>query len=153
LAVPTTVIVENLRNAVHASYDELSAQVQADSALDAKLLGLLGFFAVAGSLLLTLPSGLHDGRGLLLAGAACGVFACIAGSLASSSPNVGPPPAEFYAKYGARAEPDYLAQLLGDLTETRLANHRGLELRRRALAFAVCAPAVLGVFYGLVSVT
>jgi hypothetical protein len=63
---------------------------------------------------------------------------CIAGSLAGSSPNVGPPPAEFYAQYGAEAEPDYLAQLLGDLTLTRQTNHQGLELRRRALAAAVC---------------
>jgi hypothetical protein len=126
---------------------------QADSALDAKLLGLLGFFAVAGSLLLTLPNGLRDGRGLLLAGAAFGAFACVAGSLGGLSPNVGPPPAEFYAQYGARPEPDYLAQLLGDLTDTRRTNHQELELRRRALAAAVCAPAVLGLLYGLASVT
>ena len=53
-------VVENLRSAVYASYEELSAQVQADSALDAKLLGLLGFFAVGGSILLTLPQGLRD---------------------------------------------------------------------------------------------
>jgi len=41
------VVVENLRSAVYASYEELSAQVQADSALDTKLLGLLGFLAAA----------------------------------------------------------------------------------------------------------
>ena len=34
-------VVENLRAAVYASHQELSAQVQADSALDSKLLGLL----------------------------------------------------------------------------------------------------------------
>jgi hypothetical protein len=146
-------VVENLRSAVYASYEELSAQVQADSALDAKLLGLLGFFAVAGSLLLTLSHGLHDGRALLLAGAAFGAFACIAGSLGGSSPNVGPPPAEFYSNYGARTEPEYLAQLLGDLTCTRRTNHQGLELRRTALAIAICTPALLTVVYGMVSVT
>jgi hypothetical protein len=48
LSMPRAV-VENLRSAVYASYEELSAQVQADSALDAKLLGLLGFLAGAGS--------------------------------------------------------------------------------------------------------
>ena len=53
------IVVENLRTAVAASYQELSAQVQAASALDAKLLGLLGFFAVADSLLLGLPPGLR----------------------------------------------------------------------------------------------
>lgn len=36
---------------MYASYEELSAQMQADSGLDSNILGLLGFFAVAGSLL------------------------------------------------------------------------------------------------------
>jgi hypothetical protein len=66
--------------------------VQADCALDSKLLGLLGFFAVAGSLLLTLPPGLHDGRVLLLTGVGLGVLACLFGSMGGSSPNAGPPP-------------------------------------------------------------
>ncbi len=75
------VVVENLRAAVYASHEELSAQVQADSALDSKLLGLLGFFAIAASILLTLPHGLHDGRVLLLAGAGLGAVACFVGSM------------------------------------------------------------------------
>ena len=57
------VVVENLRAAVHASEGDLAAQVVADSALDSKLLGLLGFFAIAGSILLTVPHGLSDRRG------------------------------------------------------------------------------------------
>jgi hypothetical protein len=146
------VVVENLRTAVSASYEELSAQVQADSALDAKLLGLLGFFAIAGSLLLTLPHGLHDGRVLLLIGTGLGALACLVGSMGGSSPNMGPPPEQFYADYGARAEADYLAQLLADLAATTRINHEGLELRRRALAVAVGAPILLAVAYGLVSV-
>jgi hypothetical protein len=44
-------VVENLRAAVYASHQELSAQVQADSALDSKLLGLLAFFVAAASIL------------------------------------------------------------------------------------------------------
>jgi hypothetical protein len=145
------VVVENLRNAVYASYEELSAQVQADSALDSKLLGLLGFFAVAGSLLLTLPHGLHDGRVLLLAGVGFGVLACLVGSMGSSSPNAGPPPEKFYADYGAGAEADYLSQLLADLAAQAERNREGLEGRRRALAFAVRAPLLLAIVYGLVS--
>lgn len=73
------VVVENLRAAVSGSYAELSAQVQADSTLDAKLLGLLGFFAVAGSLLLTLPHGLHNERVLLLVGTGLGALAAAFG--------------------------------------------------------------------------
>ncbi len=145
------VVVENLRSAVYASYEEFSAQVQADSALDSKLLGLLGFFAVAGSLLLTLPRGLHDGRVLLLIGVGFGVLACLAGSMGGSSPNAGPPPEKFYADYGAGAEPDYLSQLLADLAAQAERNREGLERRRRALAFAVRAPLLLVIVYGLVS--
>jgi hypothetical protein len=145
------VVVENLRSAVYASYEELSAQVQADSALDSKLLGLLGFFAVAGSLLLTLRHGLHDGRVLLLTGVGLGVLACLVGSMGGSSPNAGPPPEKFYADYGAGAETDYLSQLLADLAAQAERNREGLERRRRALAFAVRAPLLLVIVYGLVS--
>jgi hypothetical protein len=145
------VVVENLRSAVYASYEELAAQVQADSALDSKLLGLLGFFAVAGSLLLTLPRGLHDGRVLLLIGVGLGVLACLVGSMGGSSPNAGPPPEKFYADYGAGAEMDYLSQLLADLAAQAERNREGLERRRRALAFAVRAPLLLVIVYGLVS--
>jgi hypothetical protein len=145
-------IVENLRSAVYASYEELSAQVQADSALDAKLLGLLGFFTVAGSLLLTLPHGLRDGRTLLLVGVGFGALACLGGSMGGSSPNMGPAPEDFYADYGARAEVDYLAQLLADLSAATRINHEGLEIRRRALSLAVGAPILLAAVYGLVSV-
>jgi hypothetical protein len=144
------VVVENLRSAVYASYEELSAQVQADSALDSKLLGLLGFFAVAGSLLLSLPHGLRDGRVLLLIGVVLGGLACLVGSMGGSSPNVGPPPEKFYADYGAGAEGDYLTQLLADLTATAALNREGLERRRRALSLAVRAPVLLAIGYGLV---
>jgi hypothetical protein len=112
LAMPSTV-VENLRSAVYACHEELSAQVQADG----------------------------------------GALACLVGSTGGSSPTMGPPPEEFYAGYGARAEVDYLAQLLADLAATTQINHQGLELRRRALAVAVGAPVLLAVVYGLVSVT
>jgi len=80
------VVVENLRSAVHASEGELAAQVVADSALDSKLLGLLGFFAIAASILLTVPHGLHDRRGLLLAAAILGALACLAASIGGSTP-------------------------------------------------------------------
>jgi hypothetical protein len=146
------VVVENLRTAVSGSYEELSAQVQADGALDAKLLGLLGFFAVAGSLLLTLPHGLNDGRVLLLAGTGFGVLACLVGSMGGASPNMGPPPQRFYADYGAGDEADYLAQLLADLAAAARRNNESLEFRRRALAFAVGAPLLLVVAYGVASV-
>jgi hypothetical protein len=145
------VVVENLRSAVSASYEELSAQVQADSALDSKLLGLLGFFAVAGSLLLTLPHGLHDGRVLLLVGVVLGALACLVGSMGGSSPNVGPRPEVFYADYGAGTEIDYLTQLLGDLAGAAKLNREGLERRGRAFAFAVRVPILFAVVYGLVS--
>lgn len=144
------VVVENLRAAVYASHKELSAQVQADSALDAKLLGLLGFFAVAGSLLLTLSNGLQDGRILLLAGVGLGALACLVGSVGGSSPNMGPPPEQFYADYGAGTEADYLTQLLSDLAVMAELNREGLERRRRAITFAVRAPTLLAAVYGVV---
>jgi len=148
LAVPKA-IVENLRSAVSACYEELSAQVQADSSLDAKLFGLLSFFTTAGSLLLTLPHALRDGRMLLLVGVGFGALACLIGSMGGASPRMGPPPEEFYADYGTRAEADYLAQLLADMSATTRINHQGLELRRKALAVAVGTPVLLAVSYGL----
>lgn len=86
-------------------------------------------------------------------GVGVGALACLAGSMGGSSPNMGPPPGEFYADYGARAEADYLAQLLADMSATTRANHQGLELRRRALAIGVGVPVLLAVIYGLLSVT
>jgi hypothetical protein len=106
------VVVENLRVAVYASHAELSAQVQADGALDSKLLGLLGFFIAAAGILLTVPHGLDDRRLLLLAGAGLGALACLWGSTSGPDPKVGPPPAKFYA---ARA-PILLAVLYGLLS-------------------------------------
>jgi hypothetical protein len=146
------VIVENLRSAVHASHEELAAQVVADTALDSKLLGLLGFFAVAASILLTVPHGLHDRRGLLLAGTALGALACLVASIGGSTPKTGPLPQNFYATYGAAPEPDYLVRLLDDLTADILRNRQGLELRSRALAIAVAAPVVLTTAYGLLAI-
>jgi hypothetical protein len=146
------VVVENLRAAVHASEGELAAQVVADSALDSKLLGLLGFFAIAASILLTVPHGLSDRRGLLLAGTILGALACLAASIGGSTPKTGPLPQGFYAKYGAQPEPDYLVRLLDDLTADILRNRQGLELRNRALVFAVAAPIVLTIAFGLLTI-
>jgi hypothetical protein len=145
------VVVENLRSAVYASYEELSAQVQADSALDTKLLGLLGFLAAAGSLLLTV-SHLRDGRTLLLVGVGLGAVACLVGSMGGPSPGTGPSPEMFYANYGGRDEADYLAQLLADLAIRTRINHQGLELRRKALAVAIGIPVAVAFVYGLVRV-
>ncbi len=84
LAVTPEVVVENLRAAVYASHAELSAQVHADSALDSKLLGLLGFFIAAAGILLTVPHGLDDQRVLLLATRVPIVLAVLYGLLALS---------------------------------------------------------------------
>ena len=151
-AATPEVVVENLRAAVYASHEELAAQVVADTALDSKLLGLLGFFAIAASILLTVPHGLHDRRVLLLAGIALGALACLAASIGGSTPKTGPLPQGFYAKYGAQSEPDYLVRLLDDLTATIRRNRHGLELRSRALVFAVAAPVVLTIAYGLLAI-
>lgn len=144
-------VVENLRSAVYASYEELSAQLQAASALDAKLLGLLGFFAVAGSLLTTFPHGLHGGGVLLLSGVGSGALACIVG-ITAAAPDTGPRPREFYADYGAESERYYLAQLLSDLSATSALNRGGLANRRRALKVALNVPILLAILYGLWSV-
>jgi hypothetical protein len=150
-AATPDVVVENLRSAVHASEGELAAQVVADSALDSKLLGLLGFFAIAASILLTVPHGLSDRRGLLLAGTALGALACLAASIGGSTPETGPLPEDFYAQYGAKVEPEYLRLLLAELTAIIRRNRQSLELRSRVLAFAVAAPIVLTIAFGLLA--
>jgi len=146
------VVVENLRAAVYASHEEISVQVQADSGLDSKLLGLLGFFVAVAGILVTVPHGLNHGRELLLAGAGLGALVCLAASVVGSIPKTGPLPEEFYAQYGAKVEPEYLLQLLADLTNTIRRNRQGLELRSRALAFAVAAPIVLTIAFGLLAI-
>jgi hypothetical protein len=151
LAERPEVVVENLRAAVYASHKGISVQVQAESALDAKLLGLLGFFAVAASILLTLPHGLHDGRVLLLAGAGLGALACLLGSVGGSTPRAGPSPTQFYACYGTDTEVDYLTQLLADLADTVKQNRKGLKRRDRALALAIRGSVLLAIAYGLLS--
>ena len=151
-AATPEVVVENLRAAVYASHEEISVQVQADGGLDSKLLGLLGFFALAGSILVTVPHGLSDRRGLLLAGTVLGALVCLVASVGGSIPKTGPLPRDFYAKYGAAPEPDYFVRLLDDLTANILRNRQGLALRSRALVFAVAAPIVLTVVFGLLTI-
>jgi hypothetical protein len=142
-------VVENLRAAVAASYQELSAQIQAASALDAKLLGLLGFFAVADSLLLGLPPGLHHGRALLFASTGLGTLVCLVATVRPETPEVGPPAAEFYRDYGAGSEVDYLGQLLIDLAGKVEDNAVEIALRARAVAIAVIL-ALFAVSFGLI---
>jgi hypothetical protein len=57
------VVVENLRAAVYASHEEISVLVQADSGLDSKLLGLLGFFVAAAGILADLADTARRNRG------------------------------------------------------------------------------------------
>jgi hypothetical protein len=149
LADRPEVVVENLRAEVYASHAELSAQVQANSALDSKLLGLLGFFIAAAGILLTVPHGLDHGRVLLLAGAGLGALACLVGSMSGSEPKLGPPPAKFYARYGTNTEAAYLTQLLADLVDIARQNRAALERRRKVLALATRGPILLAVLYAL----
>jgi hypothetical protein len=151
LAATPDVVVENLRVAVYASHAELAAQVQADSALDSKLLGLLGFFVAAAGILLTVPHGLDDRRLLLLAGAGLGALACLWGSTKDSEPNVGPSPETFYADYGTNTEAAYLTQFLADLANRARQNRAELARRRIALAFATRTPILLALLYGLLT--
>jgi hypothetical protein len=145
------VVVENLRAAVHASEGELAAQVVADSALDSKLLGLLGFFVAAAGILLTVPHGLDHGRVLLMAGTAFGALVSLVGSMRDARPKVGPPPETFYARYGTDTEAAYLTQLLADLADIARQNRAELARRHKVLALAPSAPILLAVLYGLLS--
>jgi hypothetical protein len=147
------ILPENLRAAVYASHEEISVQVKADSGLDSKLLGLLGFFAIAGSILLTVPHGLEHGRWLLLAGAGFGALVCLVAIVGGSIPSAGPKPSEFYDRYGTDNETDYLTQLLADLADTAKRNRGSLERRDKALAFAIRGPVLFAIAYGLLSLS
>jgi hypothetical protein len=140
----------NLRTAVDLIYKELSGQTAAAGALDAKLLALLGFWAVLGSALATLSGGLHHGRVILLVGIAAGAATCLIGSFASKDPTVGPPAQTFYADYGGASEDDFLRQLLSDLVATVQSNNTALEFRRKALTLTLALPLLAAVVFGLV---
>jgi hypothetical protein len=150
-AATPEVVVENLRAAVYASHEEISVLVQADSGLDSKLLGLLGFFVAAAGILLTVPHGLDHGRGLLLAGAAFGVLVCLVATVGGSIPSAGPTSADFYHRYGTDTEVGYQTQVLADLADTVKRNRGGLGRREKALAFAIRGPVLFAIAYGLLS--
>ena len=130
----------NLRTAVFAAYTQVAAQVQADSALTASMFGLLAFFAAAGTFLLGQAHPLGGGRFLLVIGAGLGAAVSLAGAVTGRSPSTGPGPSEFYADYGLAAEPEYLAQLLADLSRFEELNKRTFRSRALFIRAAVLAP-------------
>jgi hypothetical protein len=153
IAMPGIVVIANLRAAVYASHEELSAQVQANGALEGKLSGLLGFFAVSTSILFTTPHGLGGHSWLLLVGFGLGEIACVAGSMCGPGPNAGPSPASFYRRYGQDTEAAYLIQLLAAFADTARRNRIELERRRKAVAFAIWTPILLATLFAALSLT
>jgi hypothetical protein len=124
-----------------AAYTQLSAQVQADSAVTASMFSLLAFFAAAGTFLLGQAHPLGGGRFLLVAGIGLGAVVSLVGALTGKAPNTGPQPAEFYGSYGLAAEADYLAQLLADLIRFVELNALDFSARVRVSRMAVITPA------------
>ncbi len=147
---------ENLDATIAALQHEAAIQAETAAAIDAKLLGLLGFMAAAIGLLLTVGHGLDSYRWILLVGAAGAVFVALVGVISPGDVKAGPDPIDFYKKY-AEAEPvAFLNQLFANyrkvLDENKVAIKEREEALSLAFGWAVLAALVFGVVRGLVAI-
>jgi hypothetical protein len=119
------------------------------AALDAKLMGMLGFMAAAAAVMLTVAHGLASNRWLLLIAAGGAIVIGLTGLVWPADLKSGPNPIEFYDEFGGVHPTDFAEQLLADLGETITLNSTGISARRALLSTAFAWAACWGIAFGV----
>lgn len=141
---------EKLQASVTAAQQEIAAQLAAASGVEAKLMGLLGFVAAIGGVVLTVAKGLASSRWILLIGASGTVVIILDGLLAVRELKSGPDAVAFHARYRDKSAEAFLEQLLADLGETISVNLRSIEDRNALFTSAIAWSVLFAIWFGLV---
>src|ERR1035441_6658776 len=136
-------VTENVEASVGASQQEVAGQLTTASALDAKLMGILGFMAAAAGVMLTVTNGLASNRWILLLGAGGAIVIALVGLIGPDDLKSGPNPIDFYNEFGGVAPDEFAEQLLADLGKTIKVRSELIDERRASLSGAF-SWAVLG---------
>ncbi len=141
---------EKLQASVTAAQQEIAAQLTAASGVETKLMGLLGFVAATGGIVLTVAKGLASSRWILLIGASGSVVIILGGLLLVRELKSGPDAVAFHARYQERSAEAFLEQLLADLGKTISVNLRSIEDRNALFTSAVAWAVLFAIWFGLV---
>ncbi len=144
------VTTDNLEVAVTTAQQEIAAQLQTASAMEARLMGFLGLMAAAGTVLLTVPGALGGERWILLAGACSTIALILSGLVIARRLEFGPSAASFFLEYGGNEREPFLRQILADFGKAIADNERRIEGRDALLAGALACIAAFAVRFALV---
>lgn len=139
----------NLEASLNGCQQEAAAQVSTASALDAKLMGLLGFMTAVAALLVSVPGALHSYRWVLLAGSVASIVVALAGLVGADDPKAGPNPLAFYQEFGGGEPQEFAEQLLADLGKTLRENAALIGTRRGVLSLAFVIASLGAATFGL----
>jgi len=143
---------ENVSLAVGACQQEAAGQLATASALDAKLMGLLGFMAAAAAVLVSVPHGLASNRWILLASSGASITIVLLGLIFAQDPRCGPDPVAFYNEFGGAGPTEFSTQLLADMGPALAVNGALIEERRAVLSGAFAVAVLGGIVFGVVRV-
>jgi hypothetical protein len=142
--------LENLNATVDGCQQKAAIQAETAAAMDAKLLGILGFVAAAAGLLLTVNDGLESYRWILLAGAGIAILVALEGIIRPDDVESGPDPIDFFEKYGEAQPIEFADQLFVDFREVLNENKGRIKEREEALSLAFASAVSATVAFGLV---
>jgi hypothetical protein len=143
-------VTENVETSVGASQQEVAGQLTTASALDAKLMGILGFMGAAAGVMLTVTNGLASNRWILLLGAGGAIVIALVGLIGPDDLKSGPNPIDFYNEFGGVAPDEFAEQLLADLGKTIKVNTELIDERRASLSGAFSWAVLGAAAFGLV---
>jgi hypothetical protein len=138
----------NIDVSVGGCQQEAAAQLSTASALDAKLMGVLGLMTAVAALLVSVPDALHSYRWILLVGSVASIILALLGLIGADDPKAGPDPIAFYREFGGGEPDEFAEQLLADLGKTLDENGRLIEMRRAVLTVAFVVATLGGAMFG-----
>jgi hypothetical protein len=143
-------IEANVSTSVSACQQEAAGQLSTASALDARLMGLLGFMAAAAGVLLSVPDALASSRWILLVGASGAIVIVLLALIYMEDLKSGPDPVDFYNEFGGVQPAEFIEQLLADLGKTLSVNKERIEERRAMLSGAFSIALLASIAFGVV---